>query len=50
MDLVMLPTYVGYDNEHYLPDVRGYYLQKAKLLILVKFIMLKKIEMIRSIL
>jgi len=30
MDYVILPNYVGYDNEHYLPDVRGSYLQKAK--------------------
>ena len=30
MDYVILPNYVGYNNEHYLPDVRGYYLQKAK--------------------
>ena len=30
MDYIILPNYVGYDNEHYLPDVRGNYLQKAK--------------------
>jgi beta-lactam-binding protein with PASTA domain len=30
MDYVILPNYVGYNNEHYLPDVRGSYLQKAK--------------------
>ncbi|MBC8311237.1 MAG: PASTA domain-containing protein [Candidatus Marinimicrobia bacterium] len=30
MDYIALPSYVGYDNEHYLPDVRGNYLQKAK--------------------
>ena len=30
MEFVVLPAYVGYDNEHYLPDVRGNYLQKAK--------------------
>ena len=30
MDYILLPSYVGYDNEHYLPDVRGHYLQKAK--------------------
>lgn len=30
MDNILLPSYVGYDNEHYLPDVRGNYLQKAK--------------------
>ena len=30
MDLIILPNYVGYNNEHYLPDVRGNYLQKGK--------------------
>ncbi len=30
MDYIILPSYVGYDNEHYLPDVRGKYIQKAK--------------------
>jgi serine/threonine-protein kinase len=30
LDYILLPSYVGYDNEHYLPDVRGNYLQKAK--------------------
>ena len=30
MDYIALPSYVGYDNEHYLPDIRGNYLQKAK--------------------
>jgi serine/threonine-protein kinase len=30
MDYIALPSYVGYNNEHYLPDVRGNYLQKAK--------------------
>ena len=30
MDLIILPNYVGYDNEHYLPDIRGNYLQKGK--------------------
>jgi len=30
MDYIILPSYVGYDNEHYLPDVRGNYLQRAK--------------------
>jgi len=29
LDYILLPSYVGYDNEHYLPDVRGYYSQKA---------------------
>ncbi len=29
MDYVILPTYVGYNNEHYLPDVRGEFLEKA---------------------
>jgi len=30
IDYIILPSYVGYNNEHYLPDVRGDYLQKAK--------------------
>jgi beta-lactam-binding protein with PASTA domain len=30
MDYIALPSYVGYGNEHYLPDLRGNYLQKAK--------------------
>jgi len=30
MDYIVLPSYVGYDNEHYLPDVRGNYIQKAR--------------------
>jgi len=30
IDFIVLPSYVGYDNEHYLPDVRGSYLQKEK--------------------
>jgi|TARA_B110000467_G_scaffold23696_1_gene21174 beta-lactam-binding protein with PASTA domain len=30
LDYIALPSYVGYDNEHYLPDVRGNYLQKAQ--------------------
>ena len=30
LDYIVLPSYVGYDNEHYLPDVRGDYLQKAR--------------------
>ena len=29
LDYIILPNYVGYNNEHYLPDVRGYYLEKA---------------------
>ena len=29
LDYFLLPNYVGYDNEHYLPDVRGEYLEKA---------------------
>ena len=29
LDYIILPNYVGYDNEHYLPDVRGEYLEKA---------------------
>ncbi len=29
LDYIILPNYVGYDNEHYLPDVRGHYLEKA---------------------
>ncbi len=28
-DYIVLPMYVGYDNEHYLPDVRGHYLDSA---------------------
>ena len=28
-DYFILPNYVGYNNEHYLPDVRGEYLEKA---------------------
>ena len=31
LDYILLPNYVGYDNEHYLPDVRGIYLEKATL-------------------
>ena len=27
---VLLPVYVGYNNEHYLPDLRGIYLEKAR--------------------
>ena len=30
LDYIILPNYVGYNNEHYLPDVRGEYLEKAK--------------------
>ncbi len=29
LDYFLLPNYVGYDNEHYLPDVRGEYIEKA---------------------
>ncbi|MDP6570798.1 MAG: PASTA domain-containing protein [Candidatus Marinimicrobia bacterium] len=29
LDYFLLPQYVGFDNEHYLPDVRGEYLEKA---------------------
>tara|TARA_B100001029_G_C15004727_1_gene420343 strand:+ start:419 stop:1147 length:729 start_codon:yes stop_codon:yes gene_type:complete len=29
LDYVVLPSYVGYNNEHYLPDLRGQYLEKA---------------------
>ena len=29
MDYIILPAYVGYNNEHYLPDVRGEFLEKA---------------------
>ena len=29
LDYVILPNYVGYNNEHYLPDIRGEYLEKA---------------------
>ena len=29
LDYLILPNYVGYNNEHYLPDVRGEYLEKA---------------------
>ena len=37
MDYILLPSYVGYDNAHYLTDVRGNYLQKAKYPVLAKF-------------
>jgi len=29
LDYIIIPNYVGYNNEHYLPDVRGEYLEKA---------------------
>jgi len=29
LDYIILPNYVGYNNEHYLPDVREEYLEKA---------------------
>ena len=29
LDYIILPNYVGFNNEHYLPDVRGEYLEKA---------------------
>ena len=29
LDYIILPNYVGYNNEHYIPDVRGEYLEKA---------------------
>ena len=29
LDYFILPNYVGYNNAHYLPDVRGEYLEKA---------------------
>ena len=29
LDYIILPNYVGYNNEHYLPDVRGEYVEKA---------------------
>lgn len=29
LDYIILPNYVGYDNEHYLPDVRSEYREKA---------------------
>ena len=29
MDYVILPSYVGYNNEHYLPDIRGEFIDKA---------------------
>jgi len=29
LDYIILPNYAGYSNEHYLPDVRGEYLEKA---------------------
>ena len=30
MDYFILPSYVGYNNEHYLPDIRGRNVQQAK--------------------
>ena len=29
MDYMILPIYVGYNNEHYLPDIRGEFIEKA---------------------
>jgi len=29
IDYVILPSYVGYNNEHYLPDIRGEFAEKA---------------------
>ena len=29
-DYIILPIYVGYNNEAYLPDIRGEYLYKGK--------------------
>ena len=29
LDYIILPNYVGYNNEHYLPDVRSEYVEKA---------------------
>ena len=29
MDYILLPSYVGFNNEHYLPDLRGTLIQKA---------------------
>ena len=29
LDYLILPSYVGYNNEHYLPDLRGEYLEKG---------------------
>ena len=29
LDYIILPNYVGYNNEHYIPDIRGEYLEKA---------------------
>ena len=29
MDYLLLPSYVGYNNEHYLPDIRGDFIEKA---------------------
>ena len=30
LEYLLLPAYVGYDNEHYIPDVRQEFIQKAK--------------------
>ena len=29
MDYLLLPSYVGYNKEHYLPDIRGEFVEKA---------------------
>ncbi len=29
MDYLLLPSYVGYNKEHYLPDIRGQFVEKA---------------------
>ena len=29
MDHIILPSYVGYNNEHYLPDIRGQFVEKG---------------------
>ena len=29
MDFLLLPSYVGYNKEHYLPDIRGEFVEKA---------------------
>jgi len=33
MDYIILPSYVGYNDEHYLPDVRGKFVEKANYLL-----------------
>ena len=30
LDNILLPNYVKFNNEHYLPDVRGEYFEKAE--------------------